>query len=77
MSKISIVKSKLCAFWNKRVKAKDKSSNVNEVVKAVLNSLLFILDEKILHAPKALKAPKAPKVPRRNQAKAQNAASEQ
>ena len=48
------------------------SSNVNEVIRAVLNSLFFY--EKILHAPKA---PKAPKAQRRNQAKAQNATSEQ
>ena len=44
----------------------DGSSNVNEVIRAVLNSLFFY--EKILHAPKA---PKAPKAQRRNQAKAQ------
>ena len=51
------------------------SSNVNEVIRAVLNSLLFFFfDEKILHAPKA---PKAPKAQRRNQAKALNATSEQ
>ena len=45
------------------------SSNVNEVIRAVLNSLFFY--ENILHAPKA------PKAQRRNQAKAQNATSEQ
>ena len=38
------------------------SSNVNEVIRAVLNSLFFL--RKILHAPKAQ---------RRNQAKVQNA----
>ena len=42
------------------------SSNVNEVIRAVLNSLFFY--EKISHAPKA---PKAPKAERRNQAKEQ------
>ena len=36
------------------------SSNVNEVVRAVLNSL-FIFYKKILHAPKAPKAQKARK----------------
>ena len=35
------------------------SSNINEVIRALLNSLFFY--EKISHAPKALKAPKAPK----------------
>ena len=45
------------------------SSNENEVIRAVLNSLFFY--EKILHAPKALKAQ------RRNQRKAQNATREQ
>ena len=35
------------------------SSNVNEVVRAVLNSLfIFFFYEKILHAPKAPKSPK-------------------
>ena len=43
------------------------SSNVNEVIRVVLNSL-FLFYKKILHAPKAQ---------RRNQAKAQNATSEQ
>ena len=43
------------------------SSNVNEIIRVVLNSLFFFY-EKILHAPKA---PKAPKAQRRNQAKAQ------
>ena len=45
------------------------SSNVNEVIRAVLNSLFFY--ENILHAPEA------PKAQRRNQVKAQNATSEQ
>ena len=40
------------------------SSNVNEIIRVVLNSLFFFY-EKILHAPKA------PKAQRRNQAKAQ------
>ena len=62
------------------------SSNINEVIRAVLNFLLFFY-EKILHAPKSTKstkqhqkAPKstkkhqkAQKVQKRNQAKAQNA----
>ena len=43
----------------------DVSSNVNEIIRAVLNSIFFY--EKILHAPKA------PKAQRHNQAKAQNA----
>ena len=34
-------------------------SNINEVIRAVLNSLFFY--EKILHAPKVPKAPKAQK----------------
>ena len=46
------------------------SSNVNEVIRAVLNSL-FIFYKKILHAPKAPKAQKAQKVQKSNQAKAQ------
>ena len=45
------------------------SSNVNEVIRAVLNFFFFY--EKILHTPKA------PNAQRRNQAKAQNATSEQ
>ena len=49
------------------------SSNVNEVIRAVLNSLFFFY-EKILNAPKA---PKAPKSQGRNQTKAQNTTSEQ
>ena len=63
-------------FWNI-----SGNSNVNEVIRAVLNSLFFY--EKILHARKASKsakvpkAPKAPKEQRRNQAKAQNTTSEQ
>ena len=34
------------------------SSNINEVIRAVLNSFFFY--KKILHAPKAPKAPKGP-----------------
>ena len=49
------------------------SNNVNEVIRAVLNSLFFFY-EKILNAPKA---PKAPKSQGRNQTKAQNTTSEQ
>ena len=43
------------------------SSNINEVIKAVLNPLLFFY-EKILHGPKAPKAQKAQKAQKRNQA---------
>ena len=46
------------------------SSNVTEVIRAVLNSLLFFY-KKILHALKAQKASKAPKAQKRNQTKAQ------
>ena len=49
------------------------SSNINEVIRAVLNSLFFIFTKKILHAPKAPKASKEPKAQKRNQAKTQNA----
>ena len=54
------------------------SSNINEVIRAVLNFLFFFY-KKILHAPKAQKALKAPKSTKSNkrhkntQAKAQNA----
>ena len=50
----------------------DNSSNLNEVIRAVLNSFFFY--EKILHLPKAPKGPNASKpskAERRNQAKAQ------
>ena len=43
------------------------SSKINEVIRAVLNSLLFFFFffyKKILHAPKAPKAPKASKAQR-------------
>ena len=46
------------------------SSNVTEVIRAVLNSLLFFY-KKILHALKAQKASKAPKAQKHNQTKAQ------
>ena len=39
------------------------SSNINEVIRAVLNFLLFFY-EKILHARKAQKAQKAQKAPK-------------
>ena len=42
------------------------SSNINEVIRAVLNPLFFFYK-------KILLAPKAPKAQKRNQAKAQNA----
>ena len=49
------------------------SSNKNEVIKTVLNFLLFFY-EKILHAPKSTKKHKTKKTTqKRNQAKAQNA----
>ena len=41
-----------------KIKSVHKSSNINEVIKAVLNFLFFFY-EKILHALKAPKAPKA------------------
>ena len=50
------------------------SSNINEIIRAVLNSLFFFVYEKILHIPKA---PKAQKAQKRNQTKAQTATSEQ
>ena len=40
------------------------SSNINEVIRAVLNSSLFFY-EKILHPPKAIKVPKAQKAQKR------------
>ena len=46
-----------------------KSSNINEVIRAVINPLFFFY-KNILHAQKA---PKAQKAQKRNQAKAQNA----
>ena len=64
----------------RRERVKDtESSNINEVIRAVLNPLLFSYKH-ILHAtkaPKAQKAQKAPKAQKRNQAKVQNATSEQ
>ena len=73
MKKIVIKKIHACGKIN-------FSSNVNEVIRSVLNSSFFFFYEKILHAPKAPKTPKAPKAPkaqRRNQAKTQSAASKQ
>ena len=52
------------------------SSNINEVITAVLNPLLFFYED-ILHAPKAPKAQETQKAQKRNQAKVQNATSEQ
>ena len=49
---------------------------MNEIIRAVLNPLLFFYG-KILHAPKAQKAQKASKAQKHNQAKVQNATSEQ
>ena len=54
-----------------------RSSNVNEVIRAVLNSLFFYYWFFFFFYEKTLHAPKAPKAQRRNQAKAQNATSEQ
>ena len=53
-----------CSAWypnlNKKFNSKlQTSSNINEVIRAVLNSLFFY--EKTSHAPKALKALKAQK----------------
>ena len=50
-----------------------KSSNINEVIRAVINPLFFFY-KNILHAQKT---PKAQKAQKRNQAKLQNATSEQ
>ena len=46
------------------------SSNINEVIRAVLNPLFIFFYKKISHAPKA---PKTPKAQRRNQARAHSA----
>ena len=54
-------------------------SNINEVIRPVLNFLLFFY-EKISHtqkAQKSQKAPKAQKAQKRNQAKVENATSKQ
>ena len=45
--------------WIKICHKHSDSSNINEVIRAVLNSFFFY--EKILHAPKALKAQEAQK----------------
>ena len=39
----------------------ETNSNINQVIRAVSNPLLFFFYKKILHAPKAPKAPKAQK----------------
>ena len=65
--------------YHRFLKTKDQqdSSNVYEVVGAVLNtSIFFFFYEKILLAPKAPKVPKAPKAQKRKQAKAQKRDSE-
>ena len=62
-------------LWLKKLHACNKmnfSSNVNEVIKAVLNSLFFITKRFHMH-PKAKKH----KSQRQNRAKAQNTTSEQ
>ena len=48
------------------------SSNINEVIRTVLNSLFFLRKDFA-----RTKAPKVPKAQRHNQAKVQNATSEQ
>ena len=58
---------KIKTDWVIRIVTPILSSNVNEVIRAVLNFLLFFY-ENISHASKA---PKAPKAQRRIQAKAQ------
>ena len=76
--KLSKIKMKNRAY-HRFLKTKDQqdSSNVNEVVRAVLNSLIFFFFyENFLHAPKAPKVPKALKAQKRNQAKAQKRDSE-
>ena len=50
----------------------NSSSNVNEVIRAVLNSLFF-KKKRFLHKPKASKAPKAQKTQKHRQAKNQKA----
>ena len=47
------------------------SSNINEIIRAVINSLLIFFHKKISHAEKSQKVAKAPKAQRHNQAKAQ------
>ena len=53
------------------------SSNVNEVIRAVLNSLFFFFLQKDFARSKSTKSIKALKAQRRNQANVQNATSEQ
>ena len=61
---------------NKENVCLEASTNVNEVIRAVLNSL-FVFYQKILQKPKTPKAPKSTekhkKAQQRNHAKAQNA----
>ena len=52
------------------------SSNTNEVIRAVLNFLLFFY-KKISDTPKTHRAQKVQKAQNRNQAKIQNTTSEQ
>ena len=56
---------------NKRIEI---SSNINEVIRAVLSFLFFFLQKDFAHTKKQLKhqkAPKAPKAQKHNRAKAQ------
>ena len=55
-----VIIEKDCDNWKKDCDNWKFSSNINEVIKAVLNFLIFFY-EKISHAQKALKALKAPK----------------
>ena len=73
MKKIVIIKKSHACNKN------NFDSNINEVIRPVLNFLLFFY-EKISHtqkAQKSQKAPKAQKAQKRNQAKVQNATSKQ
>ena len=76
MKKIVIIKKSHACNKN------NFDSNINEVIRPVLNFLLFFY-EKISHTQKAQKSQKAPKAQKaqkaqkRNQAKVQNATSKQ
>ena len=73
MKKIVIIKKSHACNKN------NFDSNINEVIRPVLNFLLFFY-EKISHtqkAQKSQKAPKAQKAQKRNQAKVENATSKQ
>ena len=73
MKKIVIIKKSHACNKN------NFDSNINEVIRPVLNFLLFFY-EKMSHtqkAQKSQKAPKAQKAQKRNQAKVQNATSKQ